>query len=722
MFALAMPVLLLGTLATALQPIRAAATSWQTPGFVRSIGGAGPAGVYAWGIAYNPITSEIEVADYWNFYIRHYSLTGHQNGSFYQSAAARKGQPESLAVDPRNGDVFVAENGKTHGYIARFDKNGNYLSELNTGSDYTAWITIDDFGHLIIVNGHLSASPHYPNQVQVYDPDNYQLIRKWGTYGSGPGQFIQAMGLATDANGNVFVNDAVNKRVSEFDPYGKWIRDFGSAGSGMGHFSGDLRGMAIDQANGWVYVVDAQGAKIEKFDATNGNSLLDWGSQGTGNGQFRDGGRQVTVDGSGNVWVADYSNFRIQEFTSSGQFMAAYPNPAQPPIGGYLSEARDVAVNPGDGSVWVADVWSDRFQKFSSNGTFEGSWGYRGNPAPYGFDYPRGIGVDPATGNVWVADTRAHRIRIYDEGGNYITTLGSGAQSCSAGSFAAPVDIQFYNGRAYISDYWCGNLQILDAGTGNQVGNIYTYNNGSAIDPATGNIYIVDEHYHVVREYDSSGRGIRTIGSSGSGSNQFTSPWADDILNGFLYVTDQLANRVQVFDLNGNWVGQLGSQGPGTFQFNQPSGITHDAAGNLYIADANNDRIQVFNSNVPMPSGDTTPPSMTMSSPVKGQVFPAVAVIIAGTAADDLAVGEVQVAVHDATTTNMWWDAGHSTWQARRVWNIAAFVCTAPGSCSWSSDFIGEQYGGSYSAQVQVLDTSGHVTTGTVVRFTVSAS
>jgi DNA-binding beta-propeller fold protein YncE len=472
-----------------------------------------------------------------------------------------------------------------------------------------------------------------------------------------------------------------------------------------------------------VYVVDAQGDKIEKFD-TSGNSLLDWGSQGSGDGQFRDGGRQVTVDGAGNVWVADYSNFRFEEFTSSGQFLAAYPNPAEPPVGGFLSEARDVAINPGDGSVWVADVWSDRIQKFSSNGTFEGAWGYRGDAVgePYGLDYPRGIGVDPATGYVWVADTRAHYVRIYDESGNYIRTLGSGYQSCSAGSFAAPVDIQFYGGLAFISAYWCSDLQVLDTSTGNQVRTINGYNNGSAIDPSTGNIYIVDENYNVVREYDASGHSIRTIGSSGSGSGQFTGPWGDDILKGVLYVTDETLNRVEAFDLNGNWLGQFGSKGPGTFQLVQPSGITHDGAGNLYIADANNDRVQVFNPTVALPSGDTTPPLLAMSAPVGRQVFPAAAVTIAGSAADDVAVGEVEVAVHDSTTSNLWWDAGHSTWQTHKVWNLASVVCTSPGSCSWSSAFVGEQYGGSYGAQARVFDTSGNVFMGPVVRFSVSAN
>src|SRR5215210_4562939 len=62
----------LGTLTApvALQPASAAA--WHVPGFVRTIAGPGEAGVYAWGMEYNPVTDEMLVGDYWNYQIRRY--------------------------------------------------------------------------------------------------------------------------------------------------------------------------------------------------------------------------------------------------------------------------------------------------------------------------------------------------------------------------------------------------------------------------------------------------------------------------------------------------------------------------------------------------------------------------------------------------------------------------------------------------------------------------
>src|SRR5438093_8760365 len=71
-----------------------AAGTWQLPGFVRSIGGRGEAGVYPWGMEYNPVTDEILVGDYWNFKIRRYDrVSGRQIGAFFRAPNLRKGQP-----------------------------------------------------------------------------------------------------------------------------------------------------------------------------------------------------------------------------------------------------------------------------------------------------------------------------------------------------------------------------------------------------------------------------------------------------------------------------------------------------------------------------------------------------------------------------------------------------------------------------------------------------
>lgn len=740
--------MLLATAAVCAVPAMTSATgvaaAWQAPGYERTIGGTGTAGVYAWGIAYDAATNQLEVGDYWNFFVRSYSMTGQQTNSFYQSASTRQGQPESVAVDPRNGDIWVAENGtqKTAGYVAEFSDTGTYLGEVDTRSEYTAWIAMDGSGDLYVVNGHLSGSASNPNRVQVYntnesgDPETCS----WGTYGSGPGDFIQAMGIAVSSSGDVYVADASNLRVSEFDPNlgtcastrnynGGWVQDFG-----VGHFTGDLRGVAIDPVNDLLYVVDAQAGRVEEFNL-NGTWITQFGSLGTGPGQFQDGGRQVTVDGQGNVWVADYSDYRFEEFTSAGVFEAAYPQPPEPPAPGFLSEVRGLAVNPNDGTVWVADAWNDRFQEFAGDGAFDATYGHRGSTAPYGLDYPRGIGVDPVTGDVWVADTRDYYIRIYAENGTYLTSLGSGLDSNAPGSFEAPEDVTFHEtggtDYAYISDYWSCTVTVWNASDSppqyaGQIGNICG-NYGVAVDPASGNVYVATQNYdNQILEFSAFNPAnpdgfalIEQWGSYGTGNGQFESPWGIDVVNGLVYVSDTKRDNIQVFELNGSYVGQFGSKGNAAGQFNEPSAISNDAAGDIYVADANVGRVQEFSYSVPPPSGDTTPPTVALTSPTAQEVLPASEVTITGTATDNVALGDLEVAVHNATS-NLWWNGSLSNWSSTKEWNIAAPVCTTMTSCTFSFGFVGEMYSGTYTATARAVDTSGNSATTPLVKFTVA--
>ena len=62
---------------------------------------------------------------------------------------------------------------------------------------------------------------------------------------------------------------------------------------------------------------------------------------GTAPGKFVEGGRGITVDGQGDVWIGDMPNFRAQQFTASGGLIGVYPNPAQPPVkGGFTMPGR----------------------------------------------------------------------------------------------------------------------------------------------------------------------------------------------------------------------------------------------------------------------------------------------------------------------------------------------------------------------------------------------
>src|SRR5207253_5630265 len=81
-----------------------------------------------------------------------------------------------------------------------------------------------------------------------------------------------------------------------------------------------LSGVATD-ASGNVYVADSGNHRIQKFDA-NGTFLTTWGMHGSADGAFLGLGG-VATDASGNVYVSDAGNNRIQKFDQGCDFLTA---------------------------------------------------------------------------------------------------------------------------------------------------------------------------------------------------------------------------------------------------------------------------------------------------------------------------------------------------------------------------------------------------------------
>ena len=117
-----------------------------------------------------------------------------------------------------------------------------------------------------------------------------------------------------------------------------------------------------------------------------------WGGAGNAPGQFSSGASGLATDATGNLYVADVDNNRVQVFSAGGELVGGWGT--QGIEGGRFYGAEDVAVAP-DGRVWVADSGNARVQLFSSTGepvTAEGT--------PDGS--PGGVAVD-ADGNLYVA-------------------------------------------------------------------------------------------------------------------------------------------------------------------------------------------------------------------------------------------------------------------------------------------------------------------------------
>src|SRR5207247_5095591 len=96
------------------------------------------------------------------------------------------------------------------------------------------------------------------------------------------------------------------------------------------------------------FVADFTNDRIQKFTNT-GTFLTKWGSQGSGDGQFANP-TGVAVDGSGNVFVADF-NSRIQKFTNTGTSLTKWGCPGSGD--GHLSVPTGVAV-AGSGNLFGA--------------------------------------------------------------------------------------------------------------------------------------------------------------------------------------------------------------------------------------------------------------------------------------------------------------------------------------------------------------------------------
>src|SRR3990172_6837842 len=179
---------------------------------------------------------------------------------------------------------------------------------------------------------------------------------------------------------------------------------FGTDGSGDGEFA-DPQGVAVD-STGNIYVADTDNDRIQKFNS-NGNFILTFGTLGFGNGQF-DGPQGVAVDSTGNIYVADTINNRIQKFNSKGKFILKFGTPGTGD--GQFVGPEGVAVD-STGNIYIADTFNNRIQKFDSNGNFILTFGTLG----FGngqFDNPSGVAVDSSS-NIYVADTFNNRIQVF---------------------------------------------------------------------------------------------------------------------------------------------------------------------------------------------------------------------------------------------------------------------------------------------------------------------
>ena len=675
-----------------------ASAAWSQPSFVRSIGGIGRPGVFAWGLAFNPVSREVIVGDYLNFRVRRYADGG---GRYLGDLPVRPGEVWATGVDPQTGDIYYSSNWDDS--IERFDRFGNHLASVRIGGGWNSWFDVDARGELWIVNGSPQSTSY---SIQRYRNDGTRL-NSWNL----PNIFPDPMtifGIGVTSDDRVYLPDSNNQQIQVY----RFNRSSGSLtfeqAFGSTVLGTDLRGIAFDEARGWVYTSDAAANLIRKF-TLGGSYVSGLGGPGSAPGKFY-APRQLDVDpATGELYVADYGNWRFQRFGPNGGLIGTYPNPAQPAAPGHLAHAADAVVDPTTGDLWVADTYNQRFQRFAADGTLTGMWGFRGGDAAYGQNYPSTIGFDPINRRVWVGQEEGRVIKIYDDDGGYIATISKGPKTPENAGYTRNVtDIDFFGGLAYIADEQYDKIKVVDANTFTELTEIDVYNgsgwsgaHGLGIDPATGNLFVAMYSEDRVKVYSPAGSFLYSFGSSGSGNGQFTSPRDVAIVDGIAYVTDADKSRVQAFSLEGTYQGKWGGLGTGTYKFRNPMGI--DALGGLlYVSDVENGRITVFDTVTPKPAFAFHKPTVTISQPADGQVLAVEGPIaVSGTAASTRFISNIEISVQ-RVSDGLWWNGRAASWEPAATVNLAPWVsASAPASqVSYSYVFPGAARGQSYRFEV----------------------
>jgi DNA-binding beta-propeller fold protein YncE len=172
------------------------------------------------------------------------------------------------------------------------------------------------------------------DRVTVLSPAG-KVLRRWGTKGSGPGEFSFPdpgdpnrnlfAPIAVGSDGKVYVADRGNNRVEVFSSTGKFIREFGSAGAGPGQFL-SMHYLAVDSA-GNAYVVDDVYQTISKFSpagrvewAIGGSTASDPDLQGNFALANVDAHGRVVAGTTQRIVYIDASGHKVDAFGFGGYF------------------------------------------------------------------------------------------------------------------------------------------------------------------------------------------------------------------------------------------------------------------------------------------------------------------------------------------------------------------------------------------------------------------
>lgn len=219
--------------------------------------------------------------------------------------------------------------------------------------------------------------------------------------GLGTGMLRRPIGIAISQDGRIYVADPVSDRVFVYNSKGKFITAIGH----KGEFE-TPSGLAIDEKRRRLYVADAKKHNIRAYSLDDGSLLLTIGERGNGVGEFNFP-TNIALDSTGNLYVVDTGNFRVQVFDPDGKYIKSIGSIGNTP--GSFARPKGIAID-SEGHIYVVDAAFENFQIFDKEGNlllFVGGAGV--NPGE--FSGPAGIFIDDED-RIYVAEQWTRRVQV----------------------------------------------------------------------------------------------------------------------------------------------------------------------------------------------------------------------------------------------------------------------------------------------------------------------
>lgn len=449
--------------------------------------------------------------------------------------------------------------------------------------------------------------------------------------------FSNPNAVAVDKAGNVYVADRLDYVIRKITPAGVVTTFAGSGAKSSNDGQGTTAsfnypvGLAVD-ANDNVYVADAGANKIRKITPTGlVSTYAGSGTQGSADGPSATAGFNypagLVFDASGNLYVADQNNNKIRKISAAGTVttIAGSGMTGKTDGGGLLATFNapsSVTIN-SQGDLFVGDSFNYVIRKIVIG-------------AGYSIDklLPAGLVFDPATGIISGTPTTAspptnYTVTAYNAIGNSSAVINITINHPLPASLPAAPNISYHTPNVYAFGTAISPLAPTNTGgavpatiygqvstfagsgaigSANGTGTVASFNHPTrSVFDASGNLFVVDRDNNLIREitpagvvttYAGSGAQGATNGAAGTASFNQANGIAIDA-SGNLYITDAANNLIRMIAPGGTVSTFAGDGSPALVNgtgtaasFYFPYGDCTDAAGNIYVADTFNNVIR----------------------------------------------------------------------------------------------------------------------------------